>query len=225
MVCGRVKFGVAVSVVAICLMMVGCQREPAAPKVSTPRPSGGLLISFKDVSKIRDAYQKTKALTDEQRQRLQDASLSPHFNVSVYAFLVLIICNEEGNFPRDRLQELFETKASAVEPKDMRLHVKTYRIWAKAPAWGGDLLVDASESGKWDSFSNEAEATCVKDLEDSAPDIRARVGAALASYQGLPEVDRKRVLALVELGARKAGTANEQRYWSFIKKTVESRSP
>lgn len=65
---------------------------------------------------------------------------------------------------------------------------------------------------------------CLRDLEDSAPDIRARVGAVLAAYQGLPTADRKRVLALVDLGARKAGNANEQRYWAFIKKTVESRS-
>ncbi len=225
MACMGIKSGVAIIVLAVCLMLAGCPGKPAAPRASTSRPSGGQLISFKDVSKIRDAYQKTKALTDEQRQRLEDASLSPHFNVSVYAFLVLIGCNEDGNFPSARLQELFGAKATAVEPKDMRLHVKTYRIWAKAPAWGGDLLVDASESGEWDSFSKEAEAMCLIDLEDSAPDIRARVGAALAAYQGLTTGDRKRVLTLVDLGAGKAGSANEQRYWAFIKKTVESRSP
>ncbi|MCC7436182.1 MAG: hypothetical protein IT363_16015 [Methanoregulaceae archaeon] len=220
-----IKSGVAIIVLAVCLMLAGCPGKPAAPRASTSRPSGGQLISFKDVSKIRDAYQKTKALTDEQRQRLEDASLSPHFNVSVYAFLVLIICNEEGNFPRDRLQELFETKASAVEPRDMRLHVKTYRIWAKTPPLGGDLLVDASESGNWSSYSSEAETICTQTLQDAAPNVRARAGAVLAAYQGLPTGDRKRVLALVDLGARKAGNANEQRYWVFIKKTVESRSP
>jgi hypothetical protein len=206
-------------------MLAGCPSEPAAPKVSQPKPSGGQLISYKDVSKIRDAYQKTKVLTDKQRQQLESACLSPQSVISAYALLVLIICNEDGNFPSARLQELFGAKATAVEPKDMRLHVKTYRIWAKAPAWGGDLLVDASESGKWDSFSKEAEAMCLIDLGDSAPDIRARVGAALAAYQGLTTGDRKRVLTLVDLGAGKAGSANEQRYWAFIKKTVESRSP
>lgn len=224
MACVGVKFGVAVSVVAICLMLAGCQSEPTAPKVSKPTASSQL-ISFKDVSKIRDAYKKTKALTDEQRLKLESACLSPQSVISAYALLVLIICNEDGNFPSARLQELFGAKASAVEPKDMRLHVKTYRIWAKAPAWGGDLLVDASESGKWDLFSKEAEARCLKDLEDSAPDVRARAGAVLAAYQGLTAGDRERVLTLVDLGARKAGNANEQRYWAFIKETVESRSP
>lgn len=147
MTCLGINARVATSVVAVCILLTGCASKPAAPIGATPKSSSpAQLRPFEDVSKIRDAYKKTKALTDEQRQRLEDASLSPHI-VSALAFLVLIICNEDGNFPSARLQELFGAKATAVDPEGMRLHVKTYRIWAKAPVWGGDLLVDAS--GVW----------------------------------------------------------------------------
>lgn len=208
----------------ILLVAPGCRTESQTPAAAAPRPSMPI-VSWKEVSAIRDAYKLSGKLDDDQRQKLEDAALSPDIVASATGFLMMQIAFEDGGFDRDRIEELYHTKAAIVDPKGMHLVLQNYRSLLKVRSLEGQLPTDASTSGKWSALSVRDEKLARAALADPAVNVRAQAGAALAAYQWLEDKDRARVLSVAEQGLTKADSASERQYWKFIKAAVINRSP